>query len=219
MSITLSNAAVSIASAYGTAKAFTAISNAAEAEASFVADPGFIVGDIVEVSSGWGRLNGRVCRIGSVSGAGPYLCVLEDIDTTSTGNYPAGTGAGTMREITAWTEISQIKSVTTSGGEQQYADIGTQDDDTERKMPTVRNASSVEIEVFDDTSLDYYPVVLAASDDAAVVAMRLYFRKGGSYLYANSYWGIQEVPGISKNEPLMSKISCSYASRSIRYAS
>lgn len=219
MSITLSNCTASIASAYGTAKTFSSISNAAEASASFAADPGFAVGDIVEVTSGWGRLNSRVCRIGSISGAGPYLCVLEDVDTSSTGNYPAGTGAGTMREITAWTEISQTKDITTSGGEQQFADVSTQDDDTERKMPTIRSASSIEIEVYDDPALAFYPTVLAASDNATVVAMRLFFRKGGSYLYANSYWSMQEVPTIAKNEPLKSKISCSYASRSIRYAS
>jgi hypothetical protein len=218
MGMTLSTGTtVSIASTYGAAKTFASISNATQAVASYVADPGHIVGDIIEVTSGWGRLNGRVVRVSAISGAGPYLVTFDDVDTSDTAKYPAAGGAGTTREITAWTEITQIKSLSASGGDPNYADITTMSDVTERQMPTTRGAVKIDLEVFDDPTLSFVAIVTTASDSNTVTGMKLYFANG-STLYANAYWSIQKVPGIAKNEALTSKINASYTAEPIRYA-
>jgi len=207
-----------IASAYAAAKSFSAASNAAECVLSFAADPGLAGGEVVEVNSGWGRLNNRLARVGSVSGAGPYLVTLEDIDTSDTDVYPAGTGTGTVREISSWTEITQKKSISASGGEQQFADITAIEDEIEKKIPTIRSAVSVSVEVYDDPSLAYVPVVKAAADASRVAGVKMSF-PNGSVLYANAYWSMQDVPNIAKNEALTTKVDMAYASAPKRYAS
>lgn len=218
MAITLSTRTMMyIASTYGADKTFTAASNAAQCELSFAADPGLASGDVVEITSGWGRLNNRLARVDSVSGVGPYLAVLEDIDTSDTDIYPAGTGTGTVREVTAWTEITQKKSISASGGEQQFADATSIEDDVEKKIPTIRSAVSVSVEVFDDPTLAYVPVVKAAADASRVAGVKMSF-PNGSVLYANAYWSIQDVPNIAKNEALTAKVDMSYASAPTRYA-
>lgn len=219
MSVTLSTGtSVYIASTLGAAKSFSSISNATEAVASFSSDPSLTTGDIMVVTSGWGRLNDRVVRVKSTSGSGPYLVTFEDVDTSDTDRYPAGSGTGSVQEVTAWTEITQIKSIGSSGGDQQFADITSLSDVVAKQVPTIRSAVSMDLEVFDDPTLAYYDVVTAASDSSSPVALKMAFANS-SYLYANAYWSVQKVPGIATNEALTSKITLSYAADPIRYAS
>lgn len=216
---TLANGStLSIASVYGAAKTFSSITNAVEAVASYVADPTHIVGEILEVTSGWGRLNSRVVRVKAISGVGPYLVTFEGVDTSNTAKFPAGSGAGTTREITTWTPITQLKELTGGGGEPKYADITTYDDVNDKQMPSGRGAATIDAEVFDDPTLAFYPFVTAASDGSTVTAMKLSF-SNGSALYANAYWSIQKIPVMSKGQALTSKINASYVSEPIRYAS
>lgn len=218
MSITLSTGSTMlIASTYGAAKIFTAASNAPQCELSFASDPGLSIGDVIEITSGWGRLDYRLARVDSISGAGPYLVVLEDIDTSDMNFFPAGTGAGSVREITGWTEITQIKTFSSSGGEQQFADVTSVKDNVERKMPTIRSAVNVSVEVYDDPTLAYVPVVNAAAYASRAAGLKMSF-PNGSVLYANAYWSLQAVPNIAKNEALTAKLDMSYASAPTRYA-
>lgn len=217
MGMTLSTGTtVSIASTYGAVKTFTSISNAAEAVASYATDPTHIVGEILEVTSGWGRLTGRLVRVKAISGAGPYLVTFEGVNTSDTAKFP-GSGAGTTREITAWTEVTQIKSLSAGGGDAKYADITTMSDVTERQMPTTRGAVTIDMETFDDPLLAHYGIVVGVADTNTITGMKMYFANG-STLYANAYWSVQKVPGIAKGEALTTKINASYTADPIRYA-
>lgn len=67
MSVRLPNGTTfAIAASYGPAKAFTAATNAKPAKLSSVAH-GFAKGAVLEVSSGWARLDGRVARADAVT--------------------------------------------------------------------------------------------------------------------------------------------------------
>lgn len=102
-----------IASAYATAKTTTIVTNAAEAVVTS-ASHGYSNGDIVEMTSGWGRLNKRTFRIKSVA---TDTFVLEGADTSSTTYFPAGTGVGTVRKISTFTQITSVLSASSSGGD------------------------------------------------------------------------------------------------------
>ena len=104
---------LSLATVFSTAKTVTAISNAAEASVSAVAH-GFSVGDFVEVTSGWGRLNKRAFRV-KTSATDTF--VLEGADTTSTELFPVGSSAGSVRKVTTWQQISKVMNPSNSGGE------------------------------------------------------------------------------------------------------
>jgi len=208
-----------IASTYDTAKTFSSISNASEAIASFAADPSLAANDVIEVSSGWERLNKRVVRVKAVSGAGPYLVTLEGIDTSDTNLYPASGGAGTVREITAWTEITQIETPTTSGGEQNFINFQLLSDDLEKRLPSSRSAQGFQLVFFDDPTLAWYATVQGASNNNQTLYGVKAELKSGARIYMNGYWTLKELPEMSANTPMKSTIDIGLEGRVTRYAS
>ena len=114
MSISLPNGAlVAIASGYGSELTVSAISNANPAVASSTGH-GLADGDIVEVTSGWSRLTEKVVKVDQLT-ADTFS--LVGVDSSLTSIYPAAGGAGTVREITGWTQLAQILDSSSSGGE------------------------------------------------------------------------------------------------------
>ena len=215
MAITLATGTqVAIASTYGVSKNMTALTNAANAVATLEAAHGVIVGDFIEVTSGWDLLNGRIARVSAVA---TNDVTLEGIDTSSTSRYPAGTGTGTVRRITAWTTISQITAgISVSGGDQQFASITTLTDKTEKQIPTTRSPVQVTLPVYDDPSLGWYSTVRTASESATAAAVRMIF-PNSSRLVANAYWSLQQVPTI-EDSTLRSSVSVSFLADPTRYA-
>lgn len=102
-----------IASTFAASKTTTVVTNASEAVVT-VTTHGYTNGDIVEVTSGWGRLNRRNFRIKSVT---TDTFVLEGADTTSTTFYPVGTGIGSVRKVTAFTQITNVMNPQSTGGD------------------------------------------------------------------------------------------------------
>ena len=214
MAITLAvGTQVAIASTYGTSYNMTAITNASEAVATLGVGHGTVVGDYLEVTSGWDLLNGRIARAKAVS---TNDVTLELIDTSSTARYPAGTGTGSVRRITAWTTISQITAgLSVSGGDQQFADVTTLTDRTQKQVPTTRSPVQVTLPVFDDPSLGWYATVRTASEAATVAGVRMSF-PNGSKLVAGAYWSLQQVPTI-EDSTLRASISLSFVADPTRY--
>jgi len=102
-----------IASSFGAQKVVTDITNDQEAEVTCAAH-GFSDGDIVEISSGWGRINFRAFR---VKGSTADTFVLEKTDTTNTNFFPVGTGGGTVRRVATFTPITTVMNPSSSGGD------------------------------------------------------------------------------------------------------
>lgn len=103
----------SIATAFATAKTVTGISNATTAVVSSTAH-GYTNGDIVEITSGWGRINKRAFRVAGVT---TDTFQLEGCNTTNTDFFPNGSSAGTVRKVDTWQPVGKILSQSSSGGE------------------------------------------------------------------------------------------------------
>ena len=220
--ITLSTGAVvAIAKTYGSSITVTAAANSVAA--GFTATTtlttgsahGLSSGKYVEITSGWGRLDKRIARC--TTGTTGSTIVLENVDTFSTARFPTGQGVGSVREVVTWANLSQIKSLSTSGGDQQFADITGLDDVVEKKVPTIRSAVSMELEVFDDPTLSWYADVTVASDASTPYGVRI-TAPNGSVTVANAFWSLMKVPMIAKNEAMTTKLSLSYAADPVRYA-
>ncbi|BAV74208.1 phage tail protein [Pseudomonas chlororaphis subsp. aurantiaca] len=202
-----------IAAAYGTAVLVTALSNANPAVATAAAH-GLAEGDVVAVTSGWTRLNGRAARVSDIT-SGTFG--LENINTTSIQAYPAGSGAGSVREVTSFAEISQITDMTSSGGDQQFLTFGFLADDDDRQIPTTKNPISLSVTVADDQSLPYVAIVEAADEDKEPRVLRLNLPNGDSILY-NAYVSITSTPALSRNNLMTRTISISLTGRPTRYS-
>jgi Phage tail tube protein, TTP len=206
---------IAIASTYGTSVNMTAITNATEAVATLGAGHGVVVGDFLEVTSGWDLLSGRIVRVKTVA---TNDITFELINTSSTSNYPAGTGTGTIRRITAWTNITQVQGIDTSGGDLNFADITTISDRTQKQVPTTRSAQQITLTVFDDPALGWYAPVTAASDSVIATGLRIIFPNGSRSL-ANGYYSLQKTPTVAVNAPLTADVGFSAVADPVRYPS
>lgn len=206
---------VAVAKTYATAVAMSAVSNATEAVATLAASHGVVVGDYLEITSGWGLLDRRVVRVKTVA---TNDVTLETIDSSNTSRFPAGNGIGSVRRITAWTTMSKVKDLSFSGGEQKYTDATALEDDVESEMPTSQSPVKMELTVFDDPSLPWVADVAAADAAGTPYAVRVTTR-GGAKIVANAYWSMPGTPDIKRGEIISTKISLSLAARLVRYAS
>lgn len=214
MAVSLPNGAVvSIASAYAASITVTAISNASTAVAS-AEGHGLANGDIVEITSGWSRLNSRVARVANVTAD---TFELEGINTTSTNLYPAGGGAGSVRKVSTWQQITQVLEFTTSGGEQQFVTYSFLEEDVEHQIPTVKSASSFAMTIGDDAELPWYSILSDANDDRIPRAVSVVLPSGSAIFY-NGYVTLNKTPTLTKNELMGLQSTVSLTSEPMRYA-
>jgi hypothetical protein len=125
-----SGTVLAIASAFLAAKTVSGISNATEAVVSCTAH-GYSIGDIVQLYSGWGRLNRRAVRVKSVL---TDSFVAENIDTTNTEFFPAGSGGGTVRKVSTFQQIAKYLNPQASGGEPKNVTVRFMDEDTDTSL-------------------------------------------------------------------------------------
>lgn len=198
---------VAIASAYSAYTPITAITNA---DPAVVTGGGFVAGDIIEVVSGWSRLTDKVVR----AGAGG---TLENIDTSLTSIYPAGGGIGQARTITGWTQLSQILSSSSNGGEQQFLDYQLLEADAQKRIPTFKSAAGLSFTVADDPTLAGYIVASDANDDRLPRAVRVTLPSGAIILY-NCYISLNKTPSLTVNEIMSVEVTLSMLAEPVRYA-
>ncbi|MFV8603865.1 phage tail protein [Ralstonia pseudosolanacearum] len=215
MSVRLPNGTTfAIAASYGPDKAFTAITNAKPAKLSGVAH-GFAKGAILEVSSGWSRLDGRVARADAVTAD---AFALDGIDTTDTGTYPAGTGIGSVRPVLSFQQISQVLQSAASGGDQQFYNYSfLEDTGDEKQIPTIRSARSYTLTIADDPTLAHYALLEAADEDREPRAVQMKL-SGGSPIYFRAYVSFSKVPTTTKNEAMAITVTLSLTGEVTRYA-
>lgn len=204
---------MSIASAYAAPVAVTVISNANPAVASATGH-GLANGDVVEITSGWSRLNSRVARVANVTAD---TFELEGINTISANLYPTGGGAGSVRKISTWQQITQVLEFTTSGGEQQFVTYSFLEEDVEHQIPTVKSASSFQMTIGDDAELPWYSILSDANDDRVPRAVSVVLPSGSAIFY-NGYVTLNKTPTLTKNELMGLQSTVSLTSEPMRYS-
>lgn len=216
MSISLPNGAlVAIASGYGASKAMSALTNDKPGVATLEASHGVVEGDFIEVTSGWSRLTNKIVRAGTVS---TNDVALEGIDTSLTSIYPAGSGTGSVREITGFTQLSQILSSSSSGGEQQFLEYQLLEADSQKRIPTYKNAAGLTFSIADDPTLAGYILASQANDDRLPRAVRITLPNGSIILY-NAYISLNKTPTLTVNEIMACEVTLSLLNEPVRYAS
>jgi hypothetical protein len=184
----------SLGTTYAAAKTISGISNDNPGEASATAH-GYTDGDIVVVSSGWPRMEGRIAR---VDNGATDTFDLEGIDTTSTILYPSGAGAGSAVKVTNFVPISQVTDLQSSGGEQQNAQWVYLEDGQQRQRPTFKNAKQLQMVMDYDPNLAWHAALLAA-DLANTPHVLLATQPNGQKTYWNMYVSFDGEPTFTAN--------------------
>lgn len=131
---------VSIATVFASPLTVTTASNAVECVLGMASTTGLANGDIVEVTSGWGRLNKRAARVKSL--IANTSITLEGIDTSNTNFFPAGAGAGSVRKVNTFQTIGQVTGISSSGGDPVTVEYRYMDSDVRYNINDGFNASN-----------------------------------------------------------------------------
>ena len=204
-----------IASAYAAAKTTTIVTNASEAVVTSAAH-GYSNGDIVEVTSGWGRLNKRTFRIKSVA---TDTFVLEGADTSSTTYFPPGTGVGTVRKISTFTQITGVLSASSSGGEPKTVNYKFIESDVDFSINDGFGSTSYTMELDADTiGTAGYTALRTLTDVQTDSCMKMVTRSG-SLIFQPATVALNESVRLQDGQINRVNVAFNGSNRLTRYAS
>lgn len=204
---------LAVATAFAAAKTVSGISNAAEAVVSCTAH-GYSVGDIVQLYSGWGRLNRRAVRVKSVT---TDTFVAEAIDTTNTEFFPAGSGGGTVRKVTTFTQISKYLNPQSSGGEPKRVTVRFIDEDTDTSL---NDGFTAVQESFDIDADQFGGAAYAALRSLSEVQTDTILKKtlkSGVNIYTPCKVSLNENPKMTDGQIMTNAVSIDGNGRITRY--
>lgn len=204
-----------IASAYGSVQPTTTVTNASEAVVTCTAH-GYSNGDFVELTSGWGRLNLRTFRVKTVA---TNTFVLEGADTTNTTFFPAGTGIGSVRKITTFTQIPQVMNPRSSGGDPKQVTYKYIDSDVDYSINDGFNATQYTIEMdADAVATAGYLALKNLTDVQTNTCLQIVMRSGSKVLLPCTT-ALNETPQMQDGQINRVSIVFNGNNRVTRYAS
>lgn len=204
----------SIATAFGSAITVTAVTNANPAVATATAH-GLANGDIVEFTSGWGRANKRVFRVANKT---DNTFELEGLDTSSTSFFPAGTGTGTVREVTSWQQLSKVMNPQSSGGDPKTVVYKWVESDVEYSINDGFTATSMTMEFDDDDTTAGYSAMRTLTDSGGDTVLKILMRSG-SVTYLPCRLALNDVPQLQDGQINRIRAQFNGNNRHTRYSS
>lgn len=212
-SIFINGTKYSVSTGLAAAVPVTAITNAKPAVATAATPP--VDGSILVINSGWSELDETVARSAN---ADADSFELEGVDTTSTTRFPAGEGAGSVRVVSGWVSLDQVRDVQVTGGDQQYFQYQYVEDRSsrQRQKPTFKNAITLTFLLDYDPSKLWYQALIEADAARDPVVVRGILPNGAVLLYY-AYPSFNKVPTGTVNENLQNTATFSLIADPIRY--
>ena len=204
----------SLATVFAAAKAVSAISNAVEASVSCTAH-GYQVGDIVQLYSGWGRLNRRAAKVKSVT---TDAFVAEGINTTNQEFYPLGSGGGTVRKIITFQQINKILNPSNSGGEAKNITVKFLESDVEENIndgfTAITESFDIDADEFGQAS---YAALVSLSEVQTDTVLKKTL-KSGSTIYTPCRVAFNENVKLADGSIMTNTVSINGNGRLTRYS-
>lgn len=204
-----------IASAFAASKTTTIVTNASEAVVTS-AGHGYSNNDIVEMTSGWGRLNRRNFRIKSVA---TDTFVLEGADTSSTTFYPAGTGIGSVRKISTFTQITSVMNPQSTGGDPKNVVYKFIESDVEYSINDGFTATSYTLELDADAIGSAGYTALKTLTDVQTDTSLKVVTRSGSLIFQPCTVALNEAIRMQDGQINRVNVSFNGNNRLTRYAS
>lgn len=202
-----------VSTALGAAIPVIDISNANPAVASAAAPP--VDDSIVLITSNWPDLNDRVAKTDNAT-AGTFE--LLGIDTTDTTRFEPGEGDGSVRVVTSWVNLSQVRETSKSGGEQQFFTWQYLEDRSsrQRQRPTFKNAKVINLTLDYDPALAWYNALDQLDKQQQLVVLRATLPNGAQLFYG-VYPSFDADPSLTMNENMTNAATFSLNSELTRY--
>lgn len=193
--------------------AISAVSNANPGIASTATPP--VQGDIVVIKSNWLDLNEVPVRVGATT-ANSFA--LEGYNTSDANTYPAGEGGGTYLAAGTFVNLSQVRDITTEGGDQNYFEYQYVEDKSRRmrRKPTYKSAMGYGIVMDEDATLPWYAALKEMDRQGEPVILRETLTDGATIYYVGTV-SFNTIPSKTMNQNTTVTASFSINSDIIRY--
>lgn len=197
----------------GEAVPITEISNANPAVALTATPPA--EGDVVLLDSNWTDLSEQATYATNVD---VDSFELAQIDTLDTMLYPEGESAGHYRIASGFTNLSQIREITQTGGDTNQFTWGYIDDRSprQRSRPTDQNPLVLTFTMDYDPDLAWASALDLVSKARQLVVMRERLPTGDTLLYSG-YLSYQKSPSRVRNENMTVTATMSINSEVLRF--
>ena len=199
---------------FASAKTITALSNANPAVATS-ASHGYTDGDEVILTSGWEDATDTVYKVDQLT-ADTFS--LGGLNSTDTDFYSVGAGSGSAQKVSSWTEIPQVLTIATSGGDARFTTINPIARRNSINVPTGFNATSITLTLGHDPANANYIAMLDISRTLSKVAFKMVL-SGGAVTYGYGYMSVSEAPTLNVNQANSVTAALTLLGRSISYAS
>ena len=196
---------------FASAKTITAITNANPAVATSTAH-GYATNDEIVLTSGWEDATSTVYKI-TVIDANSFS--ILGLNTSSTVLFPAGTGIGSAVKVSAFADIPQVLTISSSGGDARYTDVQLLASRNALKIPTGFNATTTTLTLAHDPSQAAYTTMVDISRTTTKVAFKVIGSGGTEYGYG--YLSVSEVPTRSAGQVNSVSVAITYLGRTITY--
>ena len=199
---------------FAAAKTISAMTNANPSVCTSTAH-GYADNDELLLTSSWEDATDTVWRADQLT-ADTFS--LLGLDATSTSFYPAGAGANsTAQRITGWTDIPQVLTIATSGGDARFTTISPLAKRNAINVPTGFNPTTITLTLGHDPSLAAYQTMLGISRALSKVAFKMIISGGGT-TYGFGYMSVSEAPSLNVNQANQVTAAITLLGRSISYA-
>jgi len=198
---------------FAAAKTITGVTNASPAVATSTSH-GYTDGDELVFISGWEDATDTVFQADQLTADTFSLLGLNTVDTDY---YAVGGGVGTTQLVSSWTEIPQVLTISTSGGDARFTTISPIARRNSINVPTGFNPTSISLTLGHDPSNANYQTMLDISRTLSKVAFKMVL-SGGAVTYGYGYMSVSEAPSLNVNQANQVTAAISLLGRSISYA-
>ena len=197
------------------AKTLSTMSNASPCVCGSTAH-GYSDNDEVLVASGWEDATDTVYKVDQLT---TDTFSLLGLDTSNTGFFAIGGGANSSaQKISAWTEIPQVLTINTSGGDPRFTSISPLARRNAINVPTGFNPTNIQLSLGHDASNATFQTMLGISRALTKCAFKLQL-SGGAVTYGYGYMAVSEMPALNVNQAKTVTAALTLLGRPMSYSS
>ena len=214
-SIPLPNGAqVALATTYGSAKPVSDISNANPgvftAEGHGLSNGALVLAGI----EGWTKVDNTVLRIAD---SDTDTFTVPGLNTSNTGRFPAGSGKGSVKPITAWTQLPKIPTFELTGGDAKTQTTSYLDYEKDYEIFTGTNPERLNFTISYNPDGEAYASLQEAHESGELQVVRLVLKDGSALYYVGQVF-FNKVPVTTKDQEMVNNVSIALQGEITRYA-